>query len=87
MMRRKKLIITADKLRPGQKGTVISLKCEGAVRRHIIDMGITPGATLVMCAAAPMGDPLKITVRGYALSLRRKEAQGISVRTEELVRP
>ena len=62
---------------------MVSLSSTGAVRRHIIDMGITPGALVIMRKAAPMGDPLEINVRGYELSLRKTEAQEIMVETED----
>ena len=77
------MIIPLTKLKIGQKSKVVSLSSTGAVRRHIIDMGITPGAVVIMRKAAPMGDPLEINVRGYELSLRKTEAQEIMVETEE----
>lgn len=77
------MIIPLTKLKIGQKSKVVSLTCTGAVRRHIIDMGITPGAVVIMRKAAPMGDPLEINVRGYELSLRKTEAQEITVETED----
>ena len=77
------MMIPLNKLKVGQKSKVVSLECSGAVRRHIIDMGITPVAVVIMRKAAPMGDPLEINVRGYELSLRKSEAQGITVETEE----
>ena len=55
----------------------------GAVRRHIIDMGITPGAVIVVRKTAPMGDPIEINVRGYELSIRKSEAQNIRVEVSE----
>jgi len=73
-----------DKMRPRERGTVVSVGSAGALRRHIIDMGITPGALIVMRKAAPLGDPLEINVRGYELSLRKSEAQTIVVKTEEV---
>ena len=75
------MIIPLTKLKIGQKSKVVSLSSTGAVRRHIIDMGITPGAVVIMRKAAPMGDPLEINVRGYELSLRKTEAQEIMVET------
>ena len=75
--------IPLTKLKIGQKSHVVALECTGAVRRHIIDMGITPGAVIIMRKAAPLGDPLEINIRGYELSLRNSEAQGILVETEE----
>lgn len=77
------MMIPLTKLKVGQKAKVVSLTSAGAVRRHIIDMGITPGAAVIMRKAAPMGDPLEINVRGYELSLRKSEAQDITVETED----
>ena len=77
------MIIPLTKLKIGQKSKVVSLSSTGAVRRHIIDMGITPGAVVIMRKAAPMSDPLEINVRGYELSLRKTEAQEIMVETED----
>ena len=77
------MISPLTKLKLGQKSKVVSLSSTGAVRRHIIDMGITPGAVVIMRKAAPMGDPLEINVRGYELSLRKTEAQEIMVETED----
>lgn len=74
---------TVDKLKPGERSRVVSLGSAGAVRRHIIDMGITPGAVIIMRKTAPMGDPIEINVRGYELSLRKSEAQTITVAVEE----
>lgn len=73
---------TVDKLSPGEKGIVKSLGSFGAVRRHIIDMGITPGAVIIMRKTAPMGDPIEINVRGYELSIRKSEAQTITVEVD-----
>jgi ferrous iron transport protein A len=66
-------------LRPGQAGRVVRIGSSGALRRRIIDMGITPGAVIVMRKAAPLGDPLEINVRGYELSIRKSEAREIIV--------
>lgn len=76
------MVKTVDKLKPNEKGVVLSLGSFGAVRRHIIDMGITPGAKIIMRKAAPMGDPIEINVRGYELSIRKSEAQDIKVEVE-----
>lgn len=73
------MIKTVDRLRSGEKGVVTGLGSAGAVRRHIIDMGITPGAVIIMRKTAPMGDPIEINVRGYELSIRKSEAQNIRV--------
>ena len=70
---------TINEMKIGERAIVIGLGCSGALRRRIIDMGITPGALVIMRKAAPMGDPLEINVRGYELSIRRSEAKGIKV--------
>ena len=74
---------TVNDMQIGEKGVVLSLGCSGALRRRIIDMGITPGAIVIMRKAAPMGDPLEINVRGYELSIRRSEAREITVEIQE----
>lgn len=58
---------------------VKSLACTGALRRRIIDMGITPGAKIVKKRVAPFGDPIEFRVRDYALSMRKSEAELIKV--------
>jgi len=70
---------TVNELKIGEKGTVVSIGCKGALRRRIIDMGITPGAVVIMRKTAPLGDPIEINVRGYELSIRRSEAKEITV--------
>ena len=75
---------TVNELKIGERAIVTGLGCSGALRRRIIDMGITPGAVVIMRKAAPMGDPIEINVRGYELSIRRSEAKEITVETEEV---
>ena len=74
---------TVNELKIGEKAIVTGLGCSGALRRRIIDMGITPDAVIIMRKAAPMGDPIEINVRGYELSIRRSEAKEITVETQE----
>lgn len=69
-------------LKIGEGGIVTALGCSGALRRRIIDMGITPGAHIIMRKEAPMGDPIEINVRGYELSIRRSEAKEIEITPE-----
>ena len=66
-------------LKPGENAIVTRIECSGALRRRMIDMGITPGVAVTMGRPAPLGDPLQITLRGYELSLRKSEAQEILV--------
>ena len=63
----------------GQKCTVKRLHGEGAVKRRIMDMGITKGTEVTVRKIAPLGDPIELTVRGYELSIRKDEASRIEV--------
>lgn len=63
----------------GQVVTVVKLHGEGAVRRRIMDMGITKGVEIYVRKVAPLGDPLELMVRGYELSLRKEDAERIEV--------
>ena len=63
----------------GQSATVVKIHGEGAVRRRIMDMGITRGVEIRVRKVAPLGDPLEVTVRGYELSLRKADAAMIEV--------
>lgn len=63
----------------GNRATVIKLHGEGAVKRRIMDMGITRGVEIFVRKVAPLGDPVEVTVRGYELSLRKADAQMIEV--------
>ncbi len=63
----------------GNKAKVVKVHGEGAIRRRIMDMGITKGVELYVRKVAPLGDPLEIYVRGYELSLRKADAEMIEV--------
>ncbi len=63
----------------GQSATVKRLHGEGAVKRRIMDMGITKGAQVFVRKVAPLGDPIELTVRGYELSLRKADAEMVEV--------
>ena len=63
----------------GSTVTVVKLHGEGAVKRRIMDMGITKGVRIFIHKVAPLGDPVEITVRGYELSLRKADAEMIEV--------
>ncbi|MBE6012627.1 FeoA family protein [Anaeropeptidivorans aminofermentans] len=70
---------TLDQLKPNERGSVVKVNGEGMLRRRLFDMGITPGASIIMKKVAPLGDPIEINVRGYELSLRKSEASQIIV--------
>ncbi|MBQ3640205.1 MAG: ferrous iron transport protein A [Clostridia bacterium] len=63
----------------GETVTVARLNGEGAVKRRIMDMGITKGVTIYVRKVAPLGDPIEVTVRGYELSLRKADAEMIEL--------
>lgn len=63
----------------GASATVKKIYGEGAVKRRIMDMGITRGVEVSVRKVAPLGDPIEITVRGYELSLRKADAESIEV--------
>ena len=63
----------------GETARVVKLHGEGAVRRRIMDMGITKGAEIYVRKAAPLGDPIEVHVRSYELSLRKADAEMIEV--------
>lgn len=63
----------------GKSATVVKLHGEGAVKRRIMDMGITKGVAVSVRKVAPLGDPMEVTVRGYELSLRKADAEMVEV--------
>ncbi len=63
----------------GETCTVVKLHGEGAIKRRIMDMGITRGVQIYVRKVAPLGDPVEITVRGYELSIRKADAETIEV--------
>ncbi len=70
---------TLKETKCGETVRVSKLEGEGAVRRRIMDMGITKGALVYVRKVAPLGDPIEVTVRGYELSLRKDDAEKILV--------
>ena len=69
-----------SQLKIGEKGTVTAGNGEGAIRRRLFDMGITPGAEVYLRKKAPLGDPIEIAIRGYELTLRKAEAAHVEIR-------
>lgn len=59
----------------GQEGNITKVNGEGRLRRRLFDMGVTPGAHVLLRKKAPLGDPIEITIRGYELTLRLSEAE------------
>ena len=70
---------TLKDVKVGETAVVTKLTGEGAVKRHIMDMGITKGVEILVRKIAPLGDPMELNVRGYELSLRKADAEKIEV--------
>ncbi len=70
---------TLRKAKCGETVRVVKINGEGAVKRRIMDMGITKGVEIYIRKVAPLGDPVEVTVRGYELSLRKVDADMIAV--------
>ena len=70
---------TLKEVKCGRTVRVVKLHGEGAVKRRIMDMGITKGVDIYVRKVAPLGDPMEVTVRGYELSLRKADAEMILV--------
>ena len=70
---------TLNQIKVGHSAKIVRLNGEGAVKRRIMDMGLTKGGEVFVRKLAPLGDPIEVTVRGYELSLRKADAQMIEV--------
>ncbi|MCI8331313.1 MAG: ferrous iron transport protein A [Clostridiales bacterium] len=70
---------TLKQAKVGDTGSVVKIHGEGALKRRIMDMGITKGVTVYVRKVAPLGDPIEITVRGYELSIRKADAELIEI--------
>ena len=71
--------MTLKQVPSGRTVTVKKLQGEGAVKRRIMDMGVTKGTSVEVVKVAPLGDPIEVSVRGYALSVRKADAEKIIV--------
>ena len=71
--------MTLRDIKVGKTVTVIKLTGEGAIKRRIMDMGITKGVKITVRKLAPLGDPIEVTVRGYELSIRKDDAAMVEV--------
>jgi len=68
-----------SELEPGEKGTIVKVQGSGALRRRLLDMGLIRGTEIEMVRKSPLGDPLEFLVKGYNLSLRKKECENVYV--------
>lgn len=71
---------TLKDVRIGETAVIERLHGEGAIKRRIMDMGLTRGTEVTVRKVAPLGDPMELTVRGYELSVRKDDAQRIEIR-------
>ena len=72
-----------DEFKIGETGLIKKVEGEGRLRRRLFDMGVTPGATVYLRKKAPLGDPLEVSIRGYELTLRKREACLVVLEVEE----
>ena len=72
-----------DKFEIGESGVVKSVGGDGKIRRRLFDMGVTPGAKIYMRKRAPLGDPIEVTIRGYELTLRKTEADVVTMEEDK----
>ena len=72
-----------DEFKIGETGQIKKVDGEGKLRRRLLDMGVTPGARIYLRKKAPLGDPIEINIRGYELTLRKSEAELITLEVED----
>ena len=72
--------MTLDELKTGHKGVIVTVGGTGALRRRLLDMGLTPKTQVLVRKVAPLGDPIELGLRGYELTLRRDDARNIEIR-------
>ena len=76
--------MTINDLKIGQGGTISEVGGEGPLRLRFLDMGLIPGTKVQLQKIAPMGDPIQIRIRGYELTIRREDAEKITLQENEL---
>ncbi len=71
--------MTLDQLKPGYSGVITTVGGEGALRRRLLDMGLTPKTRVAVRKVAPMGDPIELFLRSYVLTIRKDDAANIQL--------
>lgn len=74
--------MTLDQLKIGRRSRILEVRGQGALRRRLLDMGLTPHTEVMVRKMAPMGDPMEIHLRGYELTLRLEDARNIEIEEE-----
>lgn len=72
-------MMTLDQIKPGNGGIITKVGGQGALRRRLLDMGLTPKTQVFVRKVAPMGDPMELYIRSYVLSIRKEDAKNIEV--------
>ena len=72
--------MTLDAIKSGSGGVIAAIGGEGALRRRLLDMGLTPGTKVQVRKVAPMGDPVELFLRGYVLTIRQEDAAKITLK-------
>lgn len=70
---------TLKDMRPGESAKIVEINAQGALKRRLMDMGLTRGSLVTFSKVAPLGDPIELTIRGYELSIRKNEAEYVVV--------
>lgn len=70
---------TLKELSPGDSAKIVEIQAQGALKRRLMDMGLTRGSQVTFRKVAPLGDPIELTIRGYELSIRKDEAEHVIV--------
>ena len=79
LLERDVLKMTLDQLPIGRESKIVAVNGRGALRRRLLDMGLTPRTAVLVRKVAPMGDPIEIQLRGYELTLRKEDARNIEI--------
>jgi Fe2+ transport system protein FeoA len=75
--------MTLDELETGQTARILRVGGGGRIRRRLVDMGVVKGTPIEVIKVAPLGDPIEVKIKGYNLTLRKKEAANITIEPEE----
>lgn len=75
---------TLKDMRPGESAKIVEINAQGALKRRLMDMGLTRGSLVTFRKVAPLGDPIELTIRGYELSIRKNEAEYVVVEQRNL---
>jgi DtxR family Mn-dependent transcriptional regulator len=74
--------MTLAELKPGESGRIVRVGSVGSIRRRIVDMGAVNGTNVTVVKVAPLGDPIEVKIKGYSLTLRKEEAEAITIEAQ-----